>query len=139
MKSVLHIRRGIGLSPQPAAFVSFSVKSSSACAFALQRVVAELGMRSLNFAPIDLVQHGLLFAFLPGPGVPKPQCREHMNRAASGPRLWTEIRIERVFRIGLGIFHKDIEISVLIENAGVEKFVLDLFARAPPLVSTRSL
>ena len=40
---------------------------------------------------------------------------------------------QRVFRVSLGIFDKDVEVAILIENACVEKFVLHLFARAPPV------
>src|SRR5271157_1390933 len=38
---------------------------------------------------------------------------------------------QRVFRIVLGIFHKDIKISIVIENSGVKQFVLKLFPRTP--------
>ena len=38
---------------------------------------------------------------------------------------------QHVFRIGLGVFHKNIEVAVIVEDAGVEQFVLHLFARAP--------
>src|SRR5271166_3631040 len=40
---------------------------------------------------------------------------------------------QHIFRIGLGVFHKHVEISIVIEDAGVEQFVLHLFPRTPPV------
>ena len=40
---------------------------------------------------------------------------------------------QRIFWICLGILHKDVEVSIVIENTRVEKFVLKLLPRTPPI------
>src|SRR5208282_1975217 len=48
------------------------------------------------------------------------------SSAESGPRLAARNLHQDVFRTGFGILNKHVEISVLIENAGVEEFILHL-------------
>jgi hypothetical protein len=38
---------------------------------------------------------------------------------------------QNIFRRLLGVFHKDVEISVLVENAGVDQLILEFLAAAP--------
>jgi hypothetical protein len=45
---------------------------------------------------------------------------------------------QNVFRITLGMFDEDVEVTIIIEYAGIEEFVPELFPWAPPLVSTKS-
>ena len=47
--------------------------------------------------------------------------------------MWTEIRISDVFRVRLGVLDEHVEIAVVVEDARVQKFVLELFARAAPV------
>ena len=46
-------------------------------------------------------------------------------RAASGPRLWTVIWMRMSSGDVLGVFHEHVEVTILVEDAGVEQFVLD--------------
>src|SRR5215467_145633 len=40
---------------------------------------------------------------------------------------------QQVLRIGLGVLYKDVEISVVIEYASVDQFILELFPRPAPI------
>ncbi len=40
---------------------------------------------------------------------------------------------EHVFRAFLGVLHEHVKVAVGVKDAGVEQFVLELFARAPPV------
>ena len=45
---------------------------------------------------------------------------------------------EDILRIRLGIFHEYVEVAVVVEDAGIQKFVLELLRERRPFVSTRS-
>ena len=69
-------------------------------------------------------------------GRPTTRCcgtRASAARAASPARARgsrTVIRIEDVLGRGLGVLDEDVEVAVLVEDAGVEQLVLELAARA---------
>ena len=51
--------------------------------------------------------------------------------AASGPRLWTRDADQEVVGIGLGVLDDDVEVAVVVEDAGVDQLELRLAAAAP--------
>ena len=55
------------------------------------------------------------------------------NSAASGPPVYGSDLDQNIFRAALGVFHKDVEITVVVENAGIDKFVLHLITVALPV------
>ena len=50
--------------------------------------------------------------------------------AASGPRLNASMRMHDVFRRRLGVLDDDVEVAVLVEDAGVEQLELGALAAA---------
>ena len=62
----------------------------------------------------------------PAPDVAEPELRQTWIAAASAPRLWTVIRMSDVVDVRLGVFDLDIEIAVLVEQAGVDQLELRL-------------
>ena len=59
------------------------------------------------------------------------------NVAASGPRLLTLIWIKDVLRRLLGIFHKNVEVAIFVEDARIQEFILHVIAIAA-VCSSRS-
>src|ERR1700756_2107219 len=93
-------------------------------AFALQRILANPRVRSVNHLSIDLTQDGLGLALAPRPCISEPERREYIDLCGLRTAIVDGDFDEGVFRISFGIFNKDIEVSIVIENSGVEKFVL---------------
>ena len=60
------------------------------------------------------------------------------SAAVSGPRLHTLIWIRMSSGAGLRVFDEHIEVAILVEYAGIEQFIFQVVATAPPVVSTRS-
>ena len=69
------------------------------------------------------------------PGVAKPELRQRRAAcAASGPRLWTVIRMRMSSGVGLGVFDEDVEVAVVVEDAGVEQLELGLVRSATAIL-----
>ena len=58
---------------------------------------------------------------------------DRRSRAASGPRLCTVIRMSTSSGLFFGVFHEHVEISVIVEDTGIEQFVFELLPRSPPV------
>ena len=76
----------------------------------------------------------LRIARFPRPCIPEPHRRQQIDigrfRAAIGNRdLDTD-----VVRLGLGIFDEDVEVAVVVEDAGIDQFVLRLRPVALPVL-----
>src|SRR5437667_1826821 len=79
-------------------------------------------------------------AILPRPGVTEPQLWEQMDRRRLRPAVADGDKHQNVVRRGLGVFDEDVEIAVVVENAGVEQFELRLvFATTPVLLDQPSI
>src|SRR6185312_8822905 len=67
----------------------------------------------------------------PGPRITKPDGRKNVK----GPRLRSTVidtdADQNVVRRGFRILNRDVEVAALVEDAGVEKFVLAIVLRAP--------
>ena len=58
----------------------------------------------------------------PRPGVAEPDCGQEAQVRSLRPTIGDSDLDQNVFDIRLGIFHEDIEVAVVVENAGVEQF-----------------
>ncbi len=66
----------------------------------------------------------------PGPVVPEPQRGQQLQRRGLGPAVVGGDAHQQVLGPGLGIFDEDVEVAVVVEDAGVQQFVLRLQAAA---------
>jgi len=62
------------------------------------------------------------------PVVPEPERRQEMQFGRLRSPVGRRDPHEDVFRTGFGILNEDVEIAVVIEDAGVEKFILHVVA-----------
>ena len=60
----------------------------------------------------------------PGPGIAKPERRDHVERSRVGTAIAGRDSDHDVFRIGLRILDVDVEIAVVVKDAGVDQLVL---------------
>ena len=67
----------------------------------------------------------------PGPGIAEPEVRQQVQFGGFRPAVDGLDANANIFRPGLGIFDEDIEVAVLIEDSGVQQFVLRR-AHLPP-------
>src|SRR5689334_8425432 len=67
---------------------------------------------------------------VPGPCIAKPDRRQKPNRGGFGTAIARGDAHEKIIGAGLGVFDNDIEVAVLPEGAGVEKFELGILLRA---------
>src|SRR5262245_37804126 len=68
----------------------------------------------------------------PRPGVAKPQWRQAIDLSRLGASVANGNLDQNVLRLGLGVLDEDVEVSVLIEYAGVHQFILGgLFVARP--------
>ena len=77
--------------------------------------------------PVIPADHDLRFRLPlapPGPGVAKPERRDHMERSRVGPAIAGRDSDDDVLSVGLRILDVDVEIAVLIKDAGVDQLVL---------------
>ena len=73
------------------------------------------------------------------PVVAEPQRRQEVQFGGFRSPVGRRDRDEDVLRAALGVLHEDVEVAVVVEDAGVEQFVLEVSSRnAGWLVSTRS-
>ena len=65
------------------------------------------------------------------PVVPEPQRRQEMQFGRVRSPVDRRDLHQDVFRTGLGVLHEDVEVPVVVEDAGVEQLVLDLVPGTP--------
>ena len=65
------------------------------------------------------------------PVVPEPQRRQEMQLGRVRSPVDRRDLHQDVFRAGLGVLHEDVEVAVVVEDAGVEELVLHLVPRPP--------
>jgi hypothetical protein len=67
----------------------------------------------------------------PRPCVAKPDCRQHPESSSFRTPVFDADPDKNIFYVRLGIFDENIEVTVLVEYAGVEQFVFELTFVAP--------
>src|SRR6516165_11048034 len=65
-----------------------------------------------------------LFLATPRPGIAKPEGWQHMDLGRLRPPVADRDPDQDVLRASLGVFDEDVKVAVLVEDAGVEQFVL---------------
>ena len=105
---------------------------AGAGAVASERVVAKLRVRGADRSG-NLAQVGLWRSGFPRPGISKPQRREQMEPGGLRPAVVDGDPDQDVVRTALGVLEKDVEVPVVVEDAGVDQLVLELLPR-PALV-----
>ena len=79
---------------------------------------------------LSLFQAWLGRIFRPGPGIAKPERRQHVQRCRLRPPVVDGDPDQDVLGRFLGVFHEDVEVAILVEDAGVEQFVLKVLGAA---------
>src|ERR1700732_869962 len=70
------------------------------------------------------------FRGAPGPGISEPQMRKDMQNRVLGTAIECFDAYADVFGAGLGIFNKNIEVAVVVKDAGIEQLELWIFSAA---------
>src|SRR5262249_18100887 len=71
------------------------------------------------------VQRGLYFLVpCPAPGVAKPHCRQQVDGSWIGTAISGSDADKQIIRCDLAVFNHNIEVAIVIEDAGVEQFKL---------------
>ena len=99
----------------------------------MEPVLAQFMVRGLNGARPRFVQRRLAIVLAPRPGVAKPQCRQDAQPGRLRSAIVHGDADEHVFRTVLGVFHEHVEVPIIVEYAGIEQFVLELFPRSSPV------
>jgi hypothetical protein len=68
---------------------------------------------------------------LPGPGVPEPEGRQHMERRRLRRPVVDGHADEDVVRARLRVLHQHVEVAVVVEHARIDELELGLLAPAP--------
>ena len=115
-------------------FVSFSVNSSPWRAIAVEEPVADLGVRCRDDARALLRGRGrqarLRQLGPPGPRVAEPERRKQVDRRGLRSAVRDGDPDEAFLRSRLGVLDDDVEVAIVVEDAGVDELVLELPARA---------
>jgi hypothetical protein len=97
-----------------------------------ERVIAQFVVRSADRAA-RFTENRLRRPLPPRPGVPEPERREHVDPRGLGPAVVDRDADQDVFRAFLGVLEEHVEVSVVIEHAGVDQLVLELLPRPAPV------
>ena len=94
----------------------------------MKPVLAQLMVRGLYGARPHFAQRRFATILAPRPGVAEPKRRQDPQPGRFRPTIVDGNADEYVFRAFLRVFHEHVEVAVVLEDAGVEQFVLELFA-----------
>ncbi len=137
--SVLHVGRGIGLSPESLGVALVLGEEQRRLPLAVevvvgQRVLGEgdggVGNHHARPRMLHPLQGRLAAASAPGPGVPEPERGEQMQGRRLGATVHRLDPDQEVLRSRLGVLDEDVEVAVLVEGAGVQQLVLQLVLSA---------
>src|SRR5215471_10401536 len=68
-----------------------------------------------------LLQGRLLDSRRPAPGISKPGLRQHVNARLFGAAIMDGNAYEHIVRVRLRVLHFDIEVAVIVKNAGIDQ------------------
>jgi hypothetical protein len=97
-----------------------------------ERVVAQLRVRGADRS-LGLAEDRLRLLLSPRPGVPEPERGEDVEPGGLGPAIVDGDADQDVVRTFLGVLEEHVEVPVVVEDARVEQFVLELLPRPPPI------
>ena len=99
----------------------------------------QLGMACFHCSRAGDSEPRLARVCFPGPGVAEPDLREQMDRRLFGTAIVDRHLHQHVFRPGLGVLDEDVEVAVVVEDAGVEQLELrPVPAAAAPSSTSRA-
>ncbi len=101
-------------------------------------VAAELIMVGENRAGIDLRQAGLIEFGSPRPNVAKPELRHNVQASFFRAAIDDGDLHQHVVRVGFGVFDENVEVAVVVEDAGIDQFVFG-FQFAPAAIFVQEL
>ena len=87
--------------------------------------------RRLDLLEVRFLGGSVRFGDPRRPVVAEPQRRQQMQFGRFRSPVGRRDLHQDVFRTGFGVLHEDVEVAVVIEDAGVEEFILHLVAVAP--------
>jgi hypothetical protein len=96
----------------------------------VDRMDAALAMLGDNVIP-DKFEKRLLPGREPAPFVPEPDLRQHMDNGLFGSTIVDGEPQDDVLGTFLGVFDVDVEVAVVIEDAGVEDLEFRILLAAP--------
>ncbi len=126
--AVLHVRRRVGLAEQARGVglvlgEQHPLRGRAVQPVRLQRPVRRLQHRPRRAGVIERDQRLLLVA-VPRPVVLEPERRQQVQRRRLGPAVGGADADQDVVRRGLRVLDEDVEVAVVVENAGVQQLVL---------------
>ena len=131
VKRVLDVGRCIGLAPKTLHVGLVFREQQLGAAVARQPLVAQFPVRGVNDARRRLAQSGLRIVHAPRPGIPEPQRRQQPQPRSLRAAVMHGDLDEHVLRTLLGVLHEYIKIPVVVEDPGIQQFVLHLLTRPP--------
>src|SRR5215469_15161838 len=81
------------------------------------------------------LERGFTSRCSPSPRITKPKMREKMNDRGFRSAVSRRNLNENIVRAALGVFHKNIEITVIIENPGIDQLVFRIQFSSAPIFS----
>ena len=114
--------------------VSFSVNSSSRAVVAIEIILAQLAVVGADddapWREGDLAQQRPFDGGAPGPAVAEPERRQELQLGRFRPAVVDRDLDQHVLGAGLGIFDEDVEITVLVEDPGIDQLIFEAGAPA---------
>src|SRR5579863_1778169 len=95
--------------------------------------VTRQNVRNAAFG-LDRSHAGLRFRWPPTPGVTKPNGRKYVQRCSLRAAVPCSNLNEDVFGRALSVLDEDVKITVVVKNAGVEKFIFGLLPRTASIL-----
>ena len=89
--------------------------------------------RGLDLHEVGFLGRSVRFGNPRRPVIPKPERRQEVQFGRLRSPVGRRDPHQDVFRTGLGVLHEDVEVAVVIEDAGIEQLVLHLLAITPPV------
>src|ERR1017187_5484476 len=131
--AVFHVRRAAGRAPEPLGIGVVAGEEDLRWGVGVEPAAAVIEIREFDAAGY-LVEFGLGRAVLPRPGVAYPDGGQYIERGGFGAAIADLDADEDVVGRSLGVFHEDVEIAVVGEDAGIEQFILGIVAGAAAIL-----
>src|SRR5581483_12127384 len=93
--------------------------------FTVELVVAQAGMHNLYSSLRHLVKCRFGFVFVPRPGVAEPERWKQMELCRFRTSVMHRDSDEQIFWICFGVLDKYVEVAIIVENSGIEQFILE--------------
>jgi hypothetical protein len=124
VEGVLEMARGAVAAEQPGRIRLVVAEQQGRSAVAVNPVTAQLLVVRLHGPVRRGRQDRPVGPVLPRPGVAEPDLRQQVEGGGVRAAVVGRDLQEQVVRPGLGVLDKDVEVATIVEDAGVEQFVL---------------